>query len=62
MTVRLGLFGCAAALTLVRSAGAQAETIYLNETDVLAPAPSYVYTAPAFGAPGYVVTGLPRRW
>ncbi len=44
--MRLGLLGCAAALTSIGAAAAQAETIYLTETDI-APAPGYVYAAPA---------------
>ena len=50
------LSSVAAAMSLIGAAGAQAETIYLGQPDVVA-APGYIYTEPTpFDAPRYVVT------
>ena len=64
--MRLGLLSCAAALTLIGAAAAQAETIYVEngyadptyvEPGYVATTPSYVYTEQApFAEPRYVVT------
>ena len=65
--MRFGLLSCAAALTLIGAAAAQAETIYVTEPGYadpayvepgyIATAPSYVYTEQApFAEPRYVVT------
>jgi hypothetical protein len=69
--MRLGLLGCAAALTLFGAAAGQAETIYVDgpgyvTTDpgygYVATAPGYVYKAPApFETRRYIVAEPPAR-
>jgi hypothetical protein len=69
--MRLGLLGCAAALTLFGAAAAQAETIYVDgpgyvTTDpdygYVTTAPAYGYTAPApFETRRYIVAEPPAR-
>jgi hypothetical protein len=55
--MRIGPLSCAAALTLIGAAAAQAETIYVTEPGYADPAyvePGYVAAAPV--EPGYVAT------
>jgi len=57
MIMRFGLLSCAAALTLIGAAAAQAETIYVTEPGYAEPTyvePGYVTAAPV--QPGYVAT------
>ena len=55
--MRLGLLGCAAALTLLGAATAQAETIYIDGPGYVTTDPGYGYVVPGYGyaatAPGY---------
>jgi hypothetical protein len=44
--MRLALLSCAAALTFVGAAAAQAEMVYVTEPDAVATAPGYVYSVP----------------
>ena len=44
--MRLALLGCAAALSFMGAAAAQAEMVYVTEPDVVATAPGYVYSVP----------------
>jgi hypothetical protein len=55
MLMRLGLLGCAAALTLFGAAAAQAETIYVDGPGYVTTDPDYGYVATAPGY-GYVAT------
>jgi hypothetical protein len=51
--MRVALLTGVAALSLLGAASAQAETIYVQEPNMLATSPGYVYTAPTFGQTGY---------
>ncbi len=44
--MRLGLLGCAAALTFIGTAAAHAEMVYMTQPGVVATAPGYVYSVP----------------
>lgn len=44
--MRIGMLGCAAALTLLGTAAAQAEMVYVGEPGVVATAPGYTCSVP----------------
>ncbi len=44
--MRIGMLGCAAALTLFGTAAAQAEMVYMTEPGVVATSPGYTYSVP----------------